>query len=508
MFFLLFLPLLALHGPPKMSLFTSDRLLVACLFLGFGTAYIAVPALLQQVKDAARAPVAEPPPQPKTLQKDSENSLKIETLRTLANGYSYELRNSAFKIVASRVSRSSAKNLLLRDLASRDYNRRQDAINAIKMLLTNSSLSATIAAQFRGPDTVAAIVKGLIRVLPQHQRQEEQPEQAEDANIPLPASPLRPSYRPPQEFALLSLLKNILGGLNRTGWQYAAAADAALHAGVLTKWLANYPFPCTLPEYSHFNYKRSDVARLFDRMAWFEDDPLMADVIRLVNVSPHGRKQMRSVGLSASSVRENVDAHQVRDSWNWRSSSWADPDDTDEDDNDVVMVNGEDTAGLLLVPDNINVWDEPTGRTTTRAGARLRSGERSQEEEHLRRRHREAIVVAERGAPLRRENILQREDSRTLQPMGGVSDMEGALNGLLGLSESRSELAEEDQGADLEPVYEVEEVLDPVSEAEVAQELEALEARVQAEEAQERDRAQRRHLEMEQLIDEGPEISF
>ncbi len=490
-----------------MSLFTSDRLLVACLFLGFGTAYIAVPALLQQVKNAARAPVPEPPPQPKTLQKDSENSLKIETLRTLANGFSYELRNSAFKIVASRVYRSTAREMLRRDLASRDYNRRQDAINAMKMLLNNNSLNDAMPGAFRGQNTVAAIVKALIKVLPQHERREKESHDSEDGVRPLPPSPVRPSHRPSQELALLFILGSILGKLGRTSWQYAEASDAALRAGVVTGWLAKYPFPCTLSENSSFNYKRSDVARLFDRMARWEDDPLMAEVIRLINVSPHGRRQMRSVGLSASSVRENVNVDQrEREAWNWRSSSWADADDTDEDDNDVMMVNGEDTAGFLRVPDNITAWDEPTGRTTTRAGARFRSAERSQEEEHLRRRHREAIVVAERGAPLRRENILQREDSRTLQPMGGVSDVEGALNGLLGLSESRSEIAEEDEVPEHYPNLEADEVLDPVAEAEVTLELEALEARVQAEEAEERDRAQRRHLEMEQLIEEDPEI--
>ena len=216
--------------------------------------------------------------------------------------------------------------------------------------------------------------------------------------------------------------------------------DAALQAGVVTKWLANYPFPCTLPENVDFNYKRSDVCRLFERVAWMSDDPVMADVIFSVTQSPTGRKQLRQVGLSASSVRENVNVGlRERDSWNWGSSGWADGngDDDDDGDNDVRMVNGEDTAGPVPVPDNMTLWDEPMGRPTTRAGARMRSGERSQEEEHLRRRHREAIVVAERGAPFRRENIiLQSENSQILQLMNGVSDVEGELNGLLGLSQN------------------------------------------------------------------------
>jgi hypothetical protein len=283
--------------------------------------------------------------------------------------------------------------------------------------------------------------------------------------------------------------------------------DAALQAGLVTKWLANYPFPCSQPENSSFNYKRSDIARLFDRVAWMSDDPAMENIVFSIMQYPMGRKQMRQVGLSASNVREKVnDDHRERDSWNWDSPGWVDGDGGAEDeDNDVRMVNGEDTAGVVPVPDGLTLWDEPMGRPTTRAGARLRSAERSQEEEHLRRRHREAIVVAERGAPLTRENILQREDSQILQPMNGVSDVEGELNGLLGLSENNRNESVGDTGLpDPCTVYEAaEETLDPVAEAEVDQEMRALEEEV---EAQETNRAQRRHREMEQLIGEDPEI--
>jgi hypothetical protein len=491
-----------------MSFFTSNRFVVTLIVLGFGTAYVAVPALLRQVRDAAKAPAPEPPPPPrKSLQKDSENALNIETLRTLADGYSYDLRNSAIKIVASRTARSRARDLLLRDLASRNYERRQDAINALRLILNNSSFSPTICDQFRDAKSVAAVVAALINVLPQHSQRasnpnSKAPDEAGDVKR-LPPSPIRPEYRPSQELTLISLLTNMLCSHPRRGFKYTSAMDAALRTGLVTKWLANYPFPCAQPENSCFNYRRSDVALLFDRIAWMNDDPLMADVIIIVMQYPMGRKQMRQVGLNASSVRENVNIGRgARDSWNW---GYAEDGSDEDDDLDVRMVNGEDTAGMLM-PDNITLWDEPMGRPTTRAGARLRSAERSQEEEHLRRRHREAIVVAERGTPLRRENILQREDSQVLQPMNGVSDVEGELNGLLGLSEDRLESAQGDEVPDGCPVYEAAEVLDPVAEAEVASELRALEEAVALEEAEESNRAQSRHREMEHLIEHDPEI--
>ena len=480
-----------------MSFFTTDRFLLIALCLGFGTAYVAVPALLQQVKHAAKAPAApEAAPPRKRLQQDSENSLKIGTLRTLADGYSHDLRTSAMKVVVSRTVRSRARDLLLRDLASKSYHRRQDAINALNMLLTNNSLNGTPFNQFRDAKSITAVVKALINVLPQHwqhniKSKTKNAGQPDDQKTRLPPSPVRPKIRPPQEGYLLSFLSHMLQGHSRRGIQYTSAMDAALRVGIVTKWLANYPFPCSQPENVGFNYKRSDIARLFDRMAWMSDDPAMADVILSVMQYPLGRKQMRQVGLSASSYKENVNMdHRDHDSWNagWGSPGWAegDEDDEDDEDRDVRMVNGEDTAGLLPVPDNITLWEEPLGRPTTRAGARLRSAERSQEEEHLRRRHREAIVVAERGAPLTRQNILQREGSQILQPMNEISEVEGALNGLLGLSENRTERQEgaTDRGyITPSPVYETEQVLDPVAEGEVEREMRELEVEVETEEA-------------------------
>jgi len=63
--------------------------------------------------------------------------------------------------------------------------------------------------------------------------------------------------------------------------------------------------------------------------------------------------------------------------------------------------------------------------------------------------------VAERGAPLRRENILQREN-RVLVSMNGFSVVEGEFNGLLGLSDSQREESPESLGsaAGLDPIAE------------------------------------------------------
>ncbi|KIX01778.1 uncharacterized protein Z518_09505 [Rhinocladiella mackenziei CBS 650.93] len=407
-----------------MSFFSSNRLVIAALLVGIGAACYTIPALLQQVKDAARAPPPEPPRPTKRLQKDSENSLKIETLRTLADGYSYELRTSTIKIVASRTVRCRAKYLLFRDLASRDYERRDKAIYGLWMLLYHPALQDTMVSnELHEPRACKAVVKALINVLPFHNIN---PEERNADRQELPPSPIRPAHRPAHEVSLLNVLNNMFHFVSRRRSRQSVSStmDAALAAGLVTRWLANYPFPCALPENQRFNFKKCDVVRLFDRNAWQSDDPLMATIILEIMQYPLGRKQLREVGLNASSYKENVG----RDNWN---SGWAASGRADED-NDAWMTGGEETAGVAR--DDITIWEE-TSRPIS--SARPRSTERSQEEEHLRRRHREAIVVAERGAPLRRENILQRENSQILQPMNGVSEVESVLNGLLGLSDTR-----------------------------------------------------------------------
>ncbi|KAK7896891.1 hypothetical protein LTR67_004778 [Exophiala xenobiotica] len=426
-----------------MPFFSSNGFLAVVLIVGLGTACYSIPSLLQQVKDAARAPKPEPPPPRNRLQKDSENSLRIDTLHTLADGYSYELRNSAVKIVTSRTIHSRAKDLLLRDLTSRDYERRDNAINGLLMMLRHQSLNdryQNLGTDFNIAKRIKATVRALVNVLPMHADHGGHEQQKRGL---LPPSPILPVTRPAQEESLLVILNYMLTeeparNVVRVGEE--PAISAALKAGLVTKWLARYPFPCALPENQGYNFKRSDVARLFERMAWKTDDHLMAGIIFQVVHHPLGRKQMREAGLQASSYRENVDP----DSWQsgWIAERWDHIDDASDIDNDVAMIGGEATAGRFQVirDDDVTVWEE-----TVPAVTRQRSVERSQEEEHLRRRHREAIVVAERGAPLRRENILQRGDSMLdVRPMHGVSEVEGDLNGLLGLSD---EGLEDDQDA-------------------------------------------------------------
>lgn len=165
-------------------------------------------------------------------------------------------------------------------------------------------------------------------------------------------SPILPKTRPPGERKALSTL-NIILPENIPG---------ALQAGIVSRWLSKYPFPCAAADEA----RRQDVVLLCK--SWWGDDTFMCSIINTLASHPDGVKQLRKYGLMGSMMEEN------------------DHDDYDRD-SDVWMVGGDDTAG-------------PRGLS----GRRLR--EESEEERALRRRRREAMVFSEGGRPLGNDNII------------------------------------------------------------------------------------------------------
>ncbi|KIV90229.1 hypothetical protein PV10_07557 [Exophiala mesophila] len=466
-----------------MPFIESDRLLWVTVLIGLSTAYFSIPRLLNRVKDASRAPPLDAAVAPaRQLQKDSENSLKIETLRTLVDGHSFDIRTSAIKIVASRTVRSeTVKKLLLRDLASDDFDRRDNAINSLSMLLWHPALDGGISSAFNSVAAIDAVISALIHMLPLHQRNSNGRTNVDDSDKNngesndkgitnnmknpqsrpsrpsrriLPPSPLRPLHRPSHETALLKILTTILRQVTM-GVDASGADLSPVIRRMITDWLAHYPFPCSLPEYANFNYKKRDVMRLFILMPG--EDPVMAEIFKELQKYSGLLRPLRDAGLLGHPPMSDYSSGGCRQ-YQWNVQPWFD------EDNDVHMTDGEDTAGEASggevgttgsaagsAADVDSGGDrDGEGDHTNHGGdtpswslgpTAARAGERSLEEEHLRRRHRQAIVVAERGTPLSRDNILQREDSRVgLQPMAsGSAEGEGELNHLLDLSQDQEE---------------------------------------------------------------------
>jgi len=382
------------------------------LFLGFSLAvgyrsivpaldYIRALAVSPDPDDEASKPRDAPKPR---LQQAAEDALTVKTLRNLSEGYSHDLRTAAIKIVATRSIKSSTKDLLLSDLTSQNEDARDNAINGLWLLLYSPALTDKhFPSQFSDQATFSALITALVNVLPEHDRT--LPRVAEDRSTMFdtesPSSPVRPLHRPAHEVSLLIMLHLLL--LYRHPDRYTSHTNnniaPALSAGLVTRWLANYPFPCSLPQNSHMNYKRSDITGLFERKSWASDDPLMGEVMQIIMHSAEGVKQLREAGLRKSSYKENVD----QDGWVSSDSPWNHA--WDEED-DVAMLNVPEGDAARLS------WHRFV------AGVRPRSSERSHES--LRRRHREAIVVAEPGIPLGREHILQRVEGPR-DPFGEIA---------------------------------------------------------------------------------------
>lgn len=150
--------------------------------------------------------------------------------------------------------------------------------------------------------------------------------------------------------------------------------SAALRAGLITRWLAHYPFGG--PAASETT-RREIVKRVTSNQT---DDVDMAEILHMVDFDPDGRKQLRKCGLVGSAMWE------------------------DRDDEDVQMLGGDDTAGL-----------------STTTGRRIR--EESLEEQALRRRRREAVVISDGGRPLGQRDIFERADTGGTDVVGEDYDI-------------------------------------------------------------------------------------
>jgi hypothetical protein len=147
---------------------SDDRILWTLIGLGLFIAAKAIPANLQYIRQLTEVKSEDEPSQ--RSNEDVERALKTETLEKLAGGRSYEIRSCAIKIIAERCSTSPARNLLLQDLASRDPETRDKAIQAVSFLTSHRSVERS-HGRFFFTDVPAfhAIITALVNLLPEHQ---------------------------------------------------------------------------------------------------------------------------------------------------------------------------------------------------------------------------------------------------------------------------------------------------------------------------------------------------
>jgi hypothetical protein len=213
----------------------------------------------------------------------------------------------------------------------------------------------------------------------------------------LPPSPVRPSRRPPAERNLLLILTKLLDINN---------VDMALSAGLVSRWLYRYPFPCMAA-----SSKQHDVVAFLRPAAWGSDDPVMAGLMHVITSVPSGLKELAEFGLTKIT---NFHAY-------WHGGDWYEewhPARTQ----DVVMTGGEDTAGILPSTSETDRDQRPGSSWSPRNPAA-----ESQSDEIRRRRRREAMVLSDGDGPLTEGNILQRENSSAALVAGQEPTVEQRL---------------------------------------------------------------------------------
>ncbi|MCJ1478914.1 hypothetical protein MMC13_007598 [Lambiella insularis] len=146
------------------------------------------------------------------------------------------------------------------------------------------------------------------------------------------------------------------------------STNTALRAGLVNRWLAKYPFGGPhAPEIQ----KMEIIQTLRTNKS---EDLVMNSILHAIYSEPEGRRQLRRHHLIGSAIGETPD----------------------DNDGDILMIGGEDVAG------------RSSFRYRNQRNSRVH--EESPEEQALRRRRREAMVLSDGGAPLGRDNIIQGQE--------------------------------------------------------------------------------------------------
>ncbi|KAJ5986874.1 hypothetical protein N7451_011239 [Penicillium sp. IBT 35674x] len=331
-----------------MAPFSGDGVLWLCLGISLFFAVRGIATDLRQVVDLTE--VKHVDREEKIISEGTEEALKLDTLLKLSSSTSHDLRAAALRIIAERSTKGETRDILLDDLSSKNKVRQGRALTALNFLVSNRALSRTsVCTRLRDLPAYTAIINCLCNFLDEH------------TEVTYPTtSPVLARTRPLGEKKALQIL-NILLPEN---------IPAALEAGIVTRWLTKYPFPCALDEPS----RRQDVVILLK--TWWSDDTVMSSIFSNLTSHAEGIKQLRKHGLMGSMLEEENEQD--------------DDDEDDDGDSDVWMVDGEDTAGSY------------------RGSSSRRPQDGNAEEQALRRRRREAMVLSEGGRPLGRDDIIQR----------------------------------------------------------------------------------------------------
>ncbi|KAI2638150.1 hypothetical protein GGS21DRAFT_509966 [Xylaria nigripes] len=314
---------------------------------------VAMRAILLHSRDNAEIP----PTQQKTqyITQATEDSLKLSTLNSLIQHYNFAIRDTALRIVAGRAANDkSAIDELLWGITREDYDERMTTLRALTFALEDSMFPAD-ENPYRASLTFALHTpKGysaIVRSLELSLGDVEH-EKLDD--------PLYDEYqlRDICEQRCLTLISILM---------HQHGVEKIVEAGFVERWLAKQPWGDTDEE------RRKNFALYVDRKK-----NRISDICLYLRVSKAGRKALVAAKLATKLRRPK-----------------------------------REKSSNIRVVHEISVVNEADSTTDASQGFMARAHEQSTEEQRLRRRHREAMVLNDGTHSLGRSDIIEREqDSR------------------------------------------------------------------------------------------------
>ncbi|KAI1813371.1 hypothetical protein GGS20DRAFT_586542 [Poronia punctata] len=328
--------------------FLRDERVVA---LGFGVAAISSIAAMRIILLHFRDEAEIKPAQPRTqyITQETEDSLKLSTLQSLLQHYNFAIRDTALRILAGRVvNDSSAIDELLWGITREDYDERLRNIKALIFAIEDKdSYQDSLIEVLNTPKGYSALVRSLELNL-----NEVEQETLDD--------PLYDEYclRDYSERCCLMLVTWLI---HRYG------VERLVEAKFVEKWLAKQNWGDTTEE------RRKNFALYMDRKK-----NRISDICLHLKTSKAGRKALVKAKLASKLKKSKKD----------RASSIKVV-------LEISMANDVDADGVAL--------------DASRAELVPRVNEQSAEEQRLRRRHREAMVLNDGTHSLGRGDIIERD---------------------------------------------------------------------------------------------------
>ncbi|MCJ1468260.1 hypothetical protein MMC07_006888 [Pseudocyphellaria aurata] len=280
-----------------------------------------------------------------------ENGLKIETLWQLTRSPNREIRAASIKIIADRASKELTYDLMLDDIAGEDSKRREKALTCVNFIYScTEKFPAPLYKTYQATFTCLRNLHSEMHAFETALRKTiETTGPGTSRRIGIRKKPCRDAL-------------NIIAALLQQNCRDAVESG-------LMYWLIEYPF-------GGYDSPEEKKKILKEITSWYCEDPAMQTILSFALANVESREKLLTHGL-IDGVKDWFEGEEVDSGW---------------------MSSGPvDNVAESAIP------------STMRGGRRMR--EESIEEQALRRRRREAMVLGEIGRPIERTDIIERRNT-------------------------------------------------------------------------------------------------